>query len=41
MNLFPKSLAVVGQVFGLILGSNYHLPVNETMERHWTFRSYA
>ena len=35
MNLFPKSLAVVGQVFGLVLVSNLHLPVNETMERHW------
>ncbi len=41
MNLFPKSLAIVGQVFGLVLGSNFQLPVNETMERHWDLISDA
>jgi len=37
MNPFKRSLELVGQVLGLVVGSEFVLPVNEVMEKHWNF----
>ena len=36
-----KSIFVIGQVFGLVLGSNFIMPVNDTIEKHWELNLYA
>ena len=36
-----KSIFVIGQVFGLVVGRNFIMPVNETLEKHWELNLYA
>lgn len=30
-----KPVSVIGQVFGLVVGRNFTMPVNEILEKHW------
>jgi hypothetical protein len=36
-----KSVLVIGQVFGLVVGRNFIMPVNDTLEKHWDLTPYA
>lgn len=36
-----KSVFVIGQVFGLVVGRNFTMPVNDTMEKHWELNLYS
>lgn len=38
MDTLKSSLLVIGQVFGLVLGSNFTSPADETLERYWHLR---
>ena len=34
MNRIWESVRLVGQVFGLVMGSRFRVPIDETLERH-------
>ncbi len=36
-----KSISVIGQVFGLVVGRNFVMPVNHTLEKHWELNLYG
>ena len=35
MDTLKSSLVVIGQVFGLVLGSNFASPADETLGQYW------
>lgn len=37
MDILKSSLQTIGQVFGLVFGSNFTRPVDQTLERYWHF----
>ena len=36
-----KSVFVISQVFGLVVGRNFIMPVNDIMEKHWELNLYG
>ena len=37
MDTLKSSLVMIGQVFGLVFGSNFTSPTTETLDHYWQF----
>jgi len=41
MKMLVKPVQFVGQFFGLVVGRNFILPVDQTLEEYWCLSWYA